>query len=275
MTLAAAPVRATRTIACRERERRIVVQNPGVKPLKFRTGIKCEIFVEAVPDCPVHGECSGLVTASVQRQHEMGGGLLTERILTEQGGQVRHDLTVLAQPEHVLVIGVLDDPASFFPPGGGRFYRRATETFEQLPAPQGERIVQGGGSSLKAPGSLRLGNLGLEHQGIDLGVGNRQPVTGICGLQDPGSALAGFPERTPEAGHRVLGLLDGGYRWVIWPHRVHQPADRRDPSLVEKQDCQDHSLAQSSDWQPPAVDINREVSEDTEVHVLPRPGSPR
>jgi hypothetical protein len=159
--------RAGRRSGPREVQGRIGREDLVVQAPQLGTGLDAEVAGQHAAGVVEDGQRLGLPAEPVERQHLQDAHPFPVRVERDQPGQLGHPVRVLADGQPDLDAPFLHGQPQLdqaLPLGGGE---RAGQPVERLPAPQGERLVQGGRRA--QPGvAVRRGHQPPEHVEVEL-----------------------------------------------------------------------------------------------------------
>ena len=250
----------------RQAERRIVGEDLGVQKLQILARLDTQFLDEQGSRVAIGGQCVGLAARPVQRQHQLAAQGFAERMLDDEGLQLRDSSGVVAEREVRLDATRERHEPEFqeaIPLGGGEIV--GSKLGQRWPAPQLERLAD---HRRRVPrvagveGDPSASDQGLEPADIDFVCGDSEPVAAALGLQQT------VAERLPQlidVAVDDLGRSDGR---VVAPDLVDQGLGGHDLLAPQHEQGQQGAWFGRADLDIAAVPADHERAEDAELHRL-------
>jgi hypothetical protein len=217
----------------------------------------------------VGGECLVAPARAGERLHQLAPRDLPQRVRVDVAGQLVDQLGVPAEREVRLDPGLprtvaqLDEPA----PGTGDQWGRR-QVGEHRPAPQRERPpehlrgVLGRPRAQCRPALVRAGG---EHHGVDVAVGDDEPVAGVDGQQ---RARAGLAECAADPQHVAVDLGERGARRPVAPQLEEQLVDGEYVAAADQQRGEQRPRLGGGDPAPRVAVVRGDVAEQPVPHRI-------
>ena len=248
---------------------RVLAQDRLLALAQLGPRLEAYLLDERAPRRGVGLERLGLAPAAIEREHEVGGEPLAQRVVIDELLELADDLGMAAGFE-VRFDAQLErrDPllVQARDLGGGEGLGR--ELGERLAAPQCQRHAQDRGGLLGlAVGHRPAGLLDelLEALGVELAIAHAQRVAGLGRREDVRIA-----ERLAQARDVHLDRLHGAARRVLAPQRERQPLGAHRLVGVQEQDGEHRPRLVAAKRDLARGTADRDRPEDQKVH---RPAS--
>ena len=232
-------------------ERGIVHEDPLLEPAELLAGFEPELLDERRACVLVRRQRLGLAARPVERQHQLPGEALAQRVGPGDRGELSGELGVAAGGELVLETAFEGGQAKLLEPsdlGLGEVLER--EVGERLAPPQRER--------LRMP---ILREQLAEAVQVQLAGAHAQDVTRGPRLQPAG------PEQPAQPGHVAVQLGHGRGGRRLAPQRVKEPVLRDDLVRVQQQVAEQRALATALDRKRAAILHHLQRPQDPELDV--------
>ncbi len=216
-------------------ERGVVPQDRIVQPLQFGPRLQAEAPYELLPPFPERLHGLRPPADPVLGQHQRAAGTLAQRVVPDDGEQVRQEVPMVAEFQLDGHIGVEGGEPEFLQTLHLVLHQRAGHPRERRSPPQGERLLVPLRRIRRTvlPDGL-LGPRGelLELDGVDVVVLQREEIPRVGRDDDVGGAAFGLePLAQRGDADRHLGARGGGRPPV--PHGLHQCVDRDNSAGIQ------------------------------------------
>ena len=219
-----------------QEKRGVLPENRGLEPFELRTGFEAELAGERFPRRAIRGERVGLTARPVEREHELGARALPQRLRSDEGFELRHELGVAAERK-VCVHALLHrcDPQLLEAGDVGLGERLVGEIHERRAAPEGEGVAQ------RSPRSCRIASferraalVGQPREAMDVDVLSIHLEHVAGRARDERLRAQTLAELGDVDLHRVRGCLGR----ISRPEGLDEPVDGDDAARLEREDGQ-------------------------------------
>jgi hypothetical protein len=225
-------------------------EDPALEPTEVLARLEAQLPEQARTRSPVHVERLGLPARSVEREHELGGEALAQRVLVDERLELRNELRVPALGQIAREAAFERRKPQFLEPLDlGLRERLECEIAQRGPAPQLERLA------IALP-------LDQAHEAMEVELPRLHPqhIAGRPRLHPVGA------EELPQARDVPVQRGRGSRRRGLAPELVDDPVLPDDFVRVQEQQPQERPLPPATERERPAVFGDLQRPQDPEVH---------
>jgi hypothetical protein len=238
------------------------LQQAAVQLLQRGGGGQAQLVVEGGGEALVDGDGVGGPPDPGQGRHELPVQPFPQRVLLGEAGELADQLGLQAQLQLDVEAVLQGAVVPLLEGDGGGLDAGAVDAGEGGAAPQLQGVAQVFAGGVRLPGGeggAAVGDEPVEHEGVEVLVGDPQPVAGGVGVDG-----AGQPPAQPR--HAGVQLGAGGGGCGVAPDGVDQPGQGDDPVGLQQQHDEQDPVAGRGDLQPPAGDGDLERTEQPVTH---------
>ena len=227
------------------RECRVVLQDRALELLQSRAGVESELVGQRAPGLAQHVEGLDRPPGPVERHGQVRAQRLAQRVLGDERAQLPHELRVMTAlelgldpPLHRVQAHLVESQRL------GHEQAALGDVRQSGPAPQGERLGEGGRRLLRLPVAQELGpgcRVLLEAVHVPAGALDVKHV-GVTARLDRIAS-----ERPPQIRYMPLDDIAGTGRRRIAPHLVDQAPDRHRPVRADHEHGEHGTTTRAAD----------------------------
>ena len=235
---------------------------------QLRVGLEPELLVEKLPERPIGLQGVGVAAGPVERHHELGTEPLVEWVETDERLELADCLRSAPEREHGLEACLERLETQTFEP---RISARAkgSDARSASAGPRQRASASARLASASAYASERSsdprGQEPLELVHVEVAGGNTEDVAGLL-RGEP----AVVPKESAELRDVDLNAVGRRRRRIVAPERIHEPVARDDPIALEKEQRENATLLQPTQWEHAALveDLQRSKYPELDQRLL-------